>query len=91
MSTNSKGLSKETVEKARAARSKYREKQKSDANQKARSATDAAAKEVSNLNSLREKVKELQKKYDNGKHLEFKDEYEKASNDLLASTAKVEE
>ncbi|KAL5349613.1 hypothetical protein ACLOAV_005908 [Pseudogymnoascus australis] len=93
MSTNSqsKGLSKEALDKSRAARTKYREKQKSEAIQKAKKVADAAAKEASNLNSLREKVKELQKKYDDGKHPEFKDEYQKASKDLAASTAKVNE
>ncbi|OBT40484.1 hypothetical protein VE00_07884 [Pseudogymnoascus sp. WSF 3629] len=93
MSTNShsKGLSKDAVEKSRAARSKYREKQKSEAIQKTKRATDAAAKEVSNLNSLQENVKELQKKYDDGKHPEFLDEYQKASKDLTTSSAKVNE
>ncbi|KFY62930.1 hypothetical protein V497_02149, partial [Pseudogymnoascus sp. VKM F-4516 (FW-969)] len=89
--SQSKGLSKEALDKSRAARTKYREKQKSEAIQKAKKVADAAAKEASNLNSLREKVKELQKKYDDGKHPEFKDEYQKASKDLTASTAKVNE
>ncbi|OBT85140.1 hypothetical protein VE02_05627 [Pseudogymnoascus sp. 03VT05] len=88
MSTNSR-LSKDAIEKSREARSKKREKQKSEAIQKTKSATDAAAKEVSNLKSLQEKVKELQKKYDDGKHPEFLAEYQKASKDLTTSSAKV--
>ncbi|OBT59307.1 hypothetical protein VE04_00385 [Pseudogymnoascus sp. 24MN13] len=93
MSTNahSKGLSRDTVETSRAARTKYRERVKSDAIQKKKAALEAAGKERSNHDSLRDKLKDLHRRYDNGKRPELKSEYQKATEDFTSSKKKLEE
>jgi hypothetical protein len=90
-SSRSKGLSKDLVDQARANRTKYREKVKSDRNQKVKKSLEAVEKERLIYDSLKNKLKELNKNFDNGRNPEFKDQFEKTSNDFTESRAKLTE
>lgn len=95
MSTSSQPrIPKEAIEKSRAARSKYREKVKSDSIQKKKAAVEALEaikKERANYDSLKDKVKVLHKSYDNGKRPELEPEWRKATTDFASSKQKLEE
>jgi hypothetical protein len=88
-SSPSKGIPRDVINKSRGERAKYREKQKSDANQKAKKALEAAEKERLKYDGLRDKLKELHKNYDDGKRSEFKEEYENATKDFKDSRTKL--
>ena len=88
-SSASKGIPRDVIDKSRRDRAKIREKQKSDANQKAKKALEAAEKERLKYEGLRDKQKELYKNYDDGKHPEFKEEYENATKDFQDSRSKL--